>query len=65
MIDEISPEEHASLLISVIASTGSLDSFVKVARMLLDDYPAAHIEAVGKLLPRDLALALPRPSTIH
>jgi hypothetical protein len=65
MTDEISPEEHASFLISVIANTGSLDSFVEADRKLLEDCPAAHIETVGELLPRELALALPRPSTIH
>jgi hypothetical protein len=65
MSDEISPEIHASFLISVIANTGSMDSFVEAARKLLEDCPAAHIEAVGELLPRELAVALPRPRTVH
>jgi hypothetical protein len=63
--DDGDAEAHAAFLVAVLANTGRLQSFVEAARALLQDFSAEHIEEVASFLPRNLAVTLPRPVTIH
>jgi hypothetical protein len=65
MSDHRDAEAHAATLMAVLGSTGSLRQFVEAARMLLKGRDSDYIDDVGRYLPHQLAVALPRPVTLH
>jgi hypothetical protein len=51
MVDDISPEFHAEIIVVLFEEHKDLRSVTERARILLSNASAKHIEAVARLLP--------------
>jgi hypothetical protein len=60
MVDHISPEFHAEIIVVLFEEHKDLRRVTERTRVLLSNASAKHIEAVARFLPEHLVPVLPR-----
>jgi hypothetical protein len=60
MVDHISPEFHAEIIVVLFNEHKDLRRVTERTKILLSNASAKHIEAVAQFLPKHLVPVLPR-----
>jgi hypothetical protein len=60
MVDQISPEFHAEIIVVLFNEHNDLRKVTERTRILLSNASAKHVEAVARFLPEHLVHVLPR-----
>jgi hypothetical protein len=65
MSNRLSPAFHAEYLVELFNEYRSFEKVSERANILLSSYPAEHVQAIEKYLPRDLIVVLPKRRLIN